>query len=282
MVQKNGFQQPGAIIPNTDYMWGAWEEGRIAILPPASSPSHLLLVEANPGQHPLLKGALREEGYLLHVATSLEQALALIKSQAFDLVLAHLPADTSENLFNALAPFKAYLPPDKLGVMSNAPVSADDTDSLEVAFALPTPITMEYVLAEVAICLQKALTPEQKRQAQVVEHFFEALTLRELPKMMSLCTEDIVYYAPKFRSLPGARAIIGKAAVGAYLAALRHSYQTFRLEVQRAYSRPRGLAVKYTLWWAAADRTWDVESSTFLMQFIGDRISQIGLRADVH
>lgn len=282
MVQKNGFQQLGAITSDTDYVWGAWEKGGVAILPPASSPSHLLLVEADPGQQSLLNGALREEGYTLRVVASLEQALTLTKSQAFDLVLANLPADTPETLFHALQPLKERILPGRLGVMSSVPISADEADAQDVAFALPTPVTMEYLLAEIAICLQKALTPEQKRQAQIVEHFFEALTLRELSKMMSLCTEDIVYYAPKFRSLPAARVIIGKAAVGAYLAALRYSYQTFRLEVQRAYGRPKGLAVKYSLWWAGADRTWDVEPSTFLMQFVGDRISQIGLRADIH
>ncbi len=282
MVQKNGFQQLGATTSDTDYGWEAWEEGGVAILPPASSPSHLLLVDADPVQQYLLYGALREEGYSLHTATSLEQALRLIKSQAFDLVLANLSAETPEKLFNALRPLKEGIPPGKLGVMSNVSVSADEADAEEVAFALPSPITMEFLLAEIAICLQKALTPEQKRQTQIVEHFFEALTLKELPRMLSLCTEDIVYYAPKFRSLPAVRAIMGKAAVGTYLAALRHSYQTFRLEMQRSYSRPKGLAVKYSLWWAAPDRNWNVELSTFLMQFIGDRICQIGWRADIH
>ncbi len=282
MVQKNGFQQLGAIASDTDFVWGAWEKGGVAILPPTSSSSHLLLVEADPGQQSLLNGALREEGYTLRIAASLEQALALVKSQSFDLALVNLSANTPETLFQALLPLKEGMLPGKLAVMSNVPISADEADIQDVAFALPTPVTMEYLLAEIAICLQKALTPEQKRQAKIVEHFFEALTLKELPKVMSFCTEDIVYYAPKFRSLPAARAVIGKIAVGAYLAALRHSYQTFRLEVQRAYGRPKGLAVKYSLWWAAADRTWDVEPSTFLMQFVGDRISQIGLRADIH
>lgn len=124
----------------------------------------------------------------------------------------------------------------------------------------------------------QGLTPGQKRQARIVELFFEALTLKKQEKLLSLCTEDIVFTPPVLALLPLATTISGKAAVGRYIEALRSSYKTFRLEVERVYSRPKGLLIHYLICWTEPDGSWELAGDSLLFQFTGDFIRQIGLQ----
>ena len=156
----------------------------------------------------------------------------------------------------------------------------EEAEQLDCAFVLPKPIAVEQLLAEIAICLHKPPTPEQERQAQVVELFFEALTLKESRKLLSLCAEDIALYPSKLSSALLGRSISGKGALGSYVEALRSSYQRLRLEVQHIFSRPKGLVVQYSMVVAEADRNWQLIGGALLIQFNGDRIRQIGLRQD--
>lgn len=124
----------------------------------------------------------------------------------------------------------------------------------------------------------QGLTPGQMRQARIVELFFEALTLKKQEKLLSLCTEDIVFAAPVIALLPLANAISGKIAVGKYIEALRSSYKTFRLEVERISSLPKGLVVHYLLCWAEPDGSWELVGDSLFFQFTGDYIRQIGFQ----
>jgi len=124
----------------------------------------------------------------------------------------------------------------------------------------------------------QGLTPGQKRQAQIIALFFEALTLKKKEKLLSLCTEDIVFAPPVLALLPLASTISGKVAVGKYVEALRSSYKTCRLEVERIYSRPKGLLVHYLLCWAEPDGSWELMGDSLLFQFTGDYIHQIGFQ----
>jgi hypothetical protein len=124
----------------------------------------------------------------------------------------------------------------------------------------------------------QGLTSVQTRQARIVELFFEALTLKKKEKLLSLCTEDIVLAPPVLALLPLASTISGKAAVDRYVEALRSSYKTFRLEVERIYSRPKGLLVNYLLCWTEPDGSWEWVGDALLFQFTGDYIRQIGFQ----
>src|SRR5262249_42557808 len=99
-------------------------------------------------------------------------------------------------------------------------------------------------------------------------------------KALSLCTEDIVYYPPAPPLLPLVNTVHGKAAMERSLETLRNSYLALRLEVQQIYSRPRGLAVRYSKWWAERDGSWGLLSGVLLFRFTADRIHQIGFLAE--
>src|ERR1043166_8171362 len=139
MIHKIGFRQVDATTFDRLCVWETWEESEAALFPPNSSSPQVLLVEADPARPVSIERALRDEGYTLRVASSLEQALALIRVQPFEILLADLSVGTARQLFNILKPFKERIRPIKLGVVTNVSISADEADDQGVAFALPRP-----------------------------------------------------------------------------------------------------------------------------------------------
>lgn len=278
MIKKN--PSCSAIPSNTEDVWETWEEGGASLLPFASLPPHLLLVEADTRLQAFLEAALREEGYALRVVSSLEHALALVGAQQFDLVLTDLLSHTRRKALSALKRLRQRGHSIKLGVLTSWNLSPEVAERQGLAFVLHKPIAVEQLLAEIAICLNKALTPEQERQVQVVEMFLGAMALKDSKKALSLCTEDIICCPPAPPLLPLTHTLSGKAALDRYLETFRSSYRPFRLEVQEIYSRPRGLVARYRMWWAYAAGGWEVMNGTLLFQFIDDRICQIGWRGE--
>lgn len=264
-----------------NFLWGVGGDSEISLMPTSSTP-HLLLIEADTSLQTYLAALLREEGYRLQIAVSLEQAIALISAQNFDLVLVGTLSGTPRKVSRALKPLQERLSPSKLGILTHERISAEQAEKGDFAFLLRKPIETEQLLAEIAICFHRVLTPAQKRQAQVVRQFFGALVPHNGKTALEYCAEDMVYYPPGLPLWPFASAMRGKAAMQRYLETLRSSYQHLRLEAQRSYSWSRGVAVRYTMWWTEPDGSWETQGGTHLFQFTGDHICQIGFPGAIH
>ncbi len=264
-----------------EFMWGVGEDSEIAVMPTSSTPQ-LLLIEADTSLQTSLALLLQEEGYSLQTAASVEQAIALVSSRTFDLVLAGTRSDTPHKTFTTLKPLKERLAPSKLGILTHENISAEQAEKGGFAFVLRKPLDAEQLLAEIAVCFHTALTPVQERQTQVVRQFFEAVVPHKGKSGLQYCTEDIVYYPPGLPLLPFVSVVRGKVAMHGYLEALRSSYQRLRLEVQKSYGWSRGLVVRYMMWWTESDGSWETRGGTHLFQFTGDHIRQIGFSGDIH
>lgn len=282
MTQKNGFEQPAAMTSDAEYIWGTGEEKEGASLPDTALSPRLLLVAADTELQAFLELALREEGYAFQVASSLEQALALASTETFDFVLADLSFGSPRNLFRTIRPLKDRVQPIKLGVIVRGTVSSEEVEKHGLAFAMSRPIAAEQLLVKLAICLQRALTPEQAWQARTVSDFFEMLTLKDKARLLTLCTEDFVYYPAAHCPPPLAILLRSRAALASYVETLRSSYSGLRLELEHIYSRPEGLVAQYSIYWAESNHSWEMLSGMFLVQFTGSRIRQIGLQAETH
>ncbi len=265
---------------DAEYIWETREEKGAAHFPLTVASPHLLLVETDEALRTLLATLLSQEGYQLQAAGSLAQALALVSAQPFDLVLTDLFANRRRKLFRAIKPFIEQIHPIRLGVMTPCHISTEQAAKLGLAFVLPRPVGTEQLLTEIAICLHRPLTPEQVRQAQLIEDFFAALTQKNSRKTLSLCTDDIKYYPSINCPEPLKTALRDKTALASYIETLRSRYSGFRLEVERIYSRPKGLLVRYRVCWAERTSSWELAGGAFFFQFTGDRIRQIGLQAD--
>src|SRR5689334_7743481 len=106
----------------TECMWGVGEDSEITLMPTSSTPQ-LLLLEAATGLQTYLATLLQEEGYSLQTTASVEQAVALVSAQNFDLVLAGTLSDTPYKTFTMLKPLKEHLSPSKLGILTHENIS---------------------------------------------------------------------------------------------------------------------------------------------------------------
>jgi CheY-like chemotaxis protein len=281
MIHKNGFDHFDLTPSDSEQGWEtSWEEKSIAVHMAASPPPCLLLVEADEGWRAFLRQVFREEGYALEVASSLDHALAQASAQTFDLILIHLPADHPRQLFDTIKTFSQSAQHTRIGVITNLGISSEEADDQGLAFLVSTPATLEPLLAQIAICLQRPIPGEQADQVTVVEQFLEALTHKEHHKLFSLCTDDLICYSLPSSPVPLAKIIRGKDALEQCMAALRNRYRALRLEVQHIYSRPKGLVAQYMLWWAETDGAWAMKSGFCLLQFSGKRLRQIGLQSE--
>ncbi len=244
-----------------------------------SSPAapHLLIACSSAALTAHLQMLLSEEGYALQVATTFEEALALLEQRSFQAVLTDR-SRLSGSLFDSLQSLRKLDRTIPVGVIANGEISMAEAEEDGCAFVLSTPLQAERLFTELALGLDLQLTHNQERQAQVVKDFFAALNAKNLLKIQRLCTRDVsCYSAVSPPWLPLFRAITNQGRAEGYAGFISQPPPALRLEIERIYSRPRGLAVQYSGWWQQPNRGWEVQVDTLLVHFRDDCIQQIGL-----
>ena len=245
----------------------------------SSAPARLLLVGSS-SEHTLLQKWLAEEGYAIRVAATVEEALALLTQRSFQCALVDLSARPSDSFLDAIELLRGRDRAILVGAITSEELSAE-AEEHGVAFALAKPVQSERLFTELALGLHVPLTAEQERQAQVVKDFFAAVNAKKTHKMLELCTSTLSYYPSASHGLLSPfRPISSQGTLTAYFEFIRQRSLALRLEVENIYSRPRGLAVQYSAWWAGPHQRWEVQTDILLFHFLKDRIHQIGLRPD--
>lgn len=242
----------------------------------ASPPARLLIVAGSPALRETLLSLLTWEGYAPTAVTSLEEALAAVEKSTYALILADLYAGKSRHSFTSAHILRRHTPC-PIGLFTPEQVSPWDERWGVFAFLLAQPLDPTQLLTEVATCLNRLLSPEQARQAEVVRRLVEALADRRWRTLRSLCTPDIRYAPPT--SLLGVPAPLleGQRALTAYASSVWQGAPALRLEVIALYHRPRGLALRYMRVAPTSDDGWAWQAQTEVFAFVGDQICQIGL-----
>ena len=265
-----------------EWDFGSWpfttlqreQESEISI--PAAP--HLLIACSSAALTRHLQLLLSEEGYTLQVATSIEEALALLEQRTFQGVLTDLFSGPSDGLFDPLSSFRERGGAIPVGVIASEKFSVEAAEAYGFAFVLSLPLQAERLFTELALGLRLRLTHAQERQARVIEAFFAALNAKNMQKTLRLCTRDVRYYPAASHPWQSVfRAITSQSGGAGYAEFSRQPPLALRLEIEGMYSRPRGLAVQYNAWWALPNQRWEVQTDTLLFHFFDERIHQIGL-----
>lgn len=239
---------------------------------------NLLVACSNAALTTHLQTLLPEEGYTLQVAATIEEALALLEQRSFQGVLTDRFSGPPGNLFTPIQLLRKRGWTIPVGIIASEERSAEEAEEDGFAFVLSFPLHAERLFTELALGLRLRLTHDQERQAQVVKDFFAALNAKNIQKILRLCTNDVSYYpAASQYWLPLFMAISSQGRGDGYAEFIHQPLLAFRLEIEQIYSRPRGLAVHYSAWWAKSNRGWEVQTDTLLFHFLGERIHQIGL-----
>ncbi|HLV99268.1 MAG TPA: nuclear transport factor 2 family protein [Ktedonobacterales bacterium] len=241
-----------------------------------SSLARLLVVESAPLLREALLSLLIEEGYAARGIASLEEALRDLDEQPYDLILAELFAGASKHSFAPAHVLRRRAHPIPLGLITTQSRVLQAPRAAGFAFAVPRPIDVSLLLTEIATCLQTPLQAEQQAQARTIERFLTAWGVEEWKSMLSLCTEEIIWYSSPLFPLP-VTAVSGKMGVLRLVSDIRRNYQSLRVEAQKVYDRPHGLAARVFGSAAERGRGWQLFSGTALFAFEGERICQIGL-----
>ena len=133
----------------------------------ASAPPRLLVVARDSDLRDVFGTLLREEGYELQVASTLDEALALAEQMAFALVLTDLYAGTSPHAFTPSHILRRRVQPTPVGLLTTA-ARLDAMDTARFAFVQRMPFDLETLLGDIASALDTPLRAERRRQAEVV------------------------------------------------------------------------------------------------------------------
>ena len=240
--------------------------------------SQILLIEDDPGIREALALLLDDEGYQTREASTLQEAYDLIDRGAFNLILTDLLAHVPDSLFAAASAIQERAAPTPVAILSAWQAALSAPEASQFAFVLTKPFDLDALLTAIAAALQTsgALSPEEQQRAQVVRHYFAALSQRDWDALVRLCTDDVLYVLPG--ASPLSATVAGKPAFRAHSEAVFAHFPGARFDPINIYATPTGMAARYQSRWLGADQREYQQAGATIFQFSGLHIQRIGIR----
>ena len=121
----------------------------------AAQAPRLLLVIEDEDLGEALREFLRDEGYAAFVATSVEDALALVTTQTFDLILSDFFRQRDLVPYHSVERLRQAAQPTPVGIMSASTLSAEEVEQRGFACLLKKPFELDDLSAAIVACLQR-------------------------------------------------------------------------------------------------------------------------------
>ena len=242
-------------------------------------PPRLLVVEDDQETRDVVLDLLIEEGYTVVSAASLDEALAQVNNQVFDLILADVVGWTTHAPLQAVERLRDQAQPTPVGLFTSWNLSEEAITAQGFARLLKKPFDLADLLTLVAELVARPLTPEQERQAEVVRRYCEAVDAHDWQACAALCREDVRYYPTPDSIFDRKQIVIGRAALveqleyNAVVAPNIH-YLSYSL-----YGRPEGIAVRY-LATIGTPKQRKQFAGSILFQVEDGQVVQIGYQLD--
>lgn len=243
------------------------------------SPARLLVVDDESDLRLFLRDLLTEEGYVVDSAATLSEALSLIDTHVYHLILTDLLLhSTAAPLRSALA-IHTRARPTPVVALTGWNISAAEVTRAGLARLIAKPFDLTELLALIASSVEIRLSAEQQRQAETLRRYCAALSAGDLDASLAACADD-VQLCP-FDETPGESGpiVAGRAACRSYLDGLLRAQPDMRLEESLIYPQATGLALRYLKSWSApgAPDGRASASGAFAARFSGEHISQISV-----
>lgn len=238
----------------------------------------VLLAVPDDGIRETLHVLLEDEGYEVHSVATLAEALVKVEEIAFALVLADLYTGHSPYSFTPGHVLRRRVAPCPLALLIMPPLAAEMVEWAGFAFAVTMPFELDALLSRIAIALDRPLTPLQRRQAEIVASYLDAVGAQDWQTALALCIDAVVYHPVRDSLVTGVRTLQGVEAQRAYIEGLAHFYRQTHIAHLRVYARPHGLVARYTGLWETRSGVRKRAAGTGFFRFEGERISQIGMR----
>jgi len=129
----------------------------------------ILLVEDELDIRETLVILLENEGYRTRQASTQEEALTLLDSASFDLVLTDLLTHDRNQLLALALTLRERAAPTPVAILTGWSAVAQSPDTAGFAFVMSKPFDLDVLLTAIAAALQRPLNPEEEQRAQVVQ-----------------------------------------------------------------------------------------------------------------
>ena len=120
----------------------------------ASSQPHLLLVTEDEDLGEALREFLSDEGYAAFVASSVEDALAVMTTQPFDVILSDFFRQRDPVPYHSVERLRQQAQPTPVGIVTASNLSAEEVEQRGFACLLKKPFGLDDLSAAIAACLQ--------------------------------------------------------------------------------------------------------------------------------
>jgi CheY-like chemotaxis protein len=246
------------------------------------SPPRLLVVDDDNDLRGVLQDFLTDEGYVVDSAASLDEALALLDTRLYHLIITDLLSHSITAPLSSALTILDQARPTPVVALTGWDLSADEVEGTGLLRLIRKPFDLGELQQTLERYLAVTLSAEQQRQEAVARQFFERLTTGDVASALALCVDDLRMYpsgASGARHAPAAEPARGRAASRAYLLGRAPSYPEVRLDGYVAFPQPKGLALRYLLSWQAPDEPASRRqmSGAIAFEFRGARISQVTL-----
>jgi CheY-like chemotaxis protein len=214
------------------------------------SPPRLLVVDDDIDLRGVLQDYLTEEGYVVDVAASQDEALALIDTRLYHLILTDLLAHSTVAPLNSALAILDQARPMPVIALTGWNISEEEVADTGLLLLIRKPFDLGELQKSLEGCLAVRLSAEQQRQEAIARQFCEQLAAGDVASALSLCTDDLCVYPSRASKVahglhgPATDPILGRAASRVYLRDLAAAYPQARLEAYVAFPGPKGLAMR--------------------------------------
>lgn len=248
---------------------------------PASPPTRLLVVDDDSDLRHFLRDLLTEEGHVVDLSAKLEEALALLDTHVYHLILTDLLLHSPTDPLRTAITLRDFAYPTPVAALTGWNVSTEEAERAGLARLIAKPFDLDDLVTIVADCVELAYSPEQQRQAETLGRLCAAFDASDVEALMALCVPDVRAADILARPAPDAQsvALVGQTAVGAALRRLLAGAPETRLDDYLIFPQPSGLALRFVRSWrdATAPGGRATRATSALFQFQGERISEINL-----
>jgi CheY-like chemotaxis protein/ketosteroid isomerase-like protein len=248
--------------------------------PASPAPPPVLVATADSALQEVLADLLAEEGYAPYVASSLTDALALTDKRAYAMILAEVFTGSSPHAWDEARMLLRGAHPAPVALLITYSRVPEAIARAGFAFIQTMPFEIDELVARVASATARPLTPRQQRWAAIVHRYCAALAGADWNTLLELCTEDVVCYPSEGAHLTSRTKLHGRNAVQAHFAALVAGCSSVSYADLCFYPRSRGLTTRCTATWIGVDGHAYQAAMTLRLRFVGERISQIGVRVN--
>ncbi len=246
---------------------------------PIQSPPRLLVLEDDEELRTIVVDVLTEEGYAVTGASSLEEALAQVNIQVFALILADVIDWTAHTPLQAVERLKSQAHPMPVGLITGWNLSKEVVKEKGFVCLIKKPFDLNDLLTLVAQYVARPLTPDQERQAKVVQRYCQAIDAHDWQACAALCSDHVRYYPSPNSLFDRKQEVIGRSALLEQFDYNARVAPDIRYTTDSLFGRPDGIAVRYLATIATPEGRRPLVGS-ILFQVEGEQIVQIGYRLD--